>query len=384
MPTFMRGAKPSPNHILAAASPYRVLAAPVPQFGVAPSKLDPWGNAQYGDCVSAEEAAAKAWWSVYCGLDETFATGAEVVAFARKWGWLNGAYLTEVMDKMISAGKSIGGKAYTDGHYNSVDYSNELVLQASLDPTDGTGGPTKIAIDADALPPGAGNQMGWVATSGKQFSNTDHCVSVFGYGRADYLYDLLKVTRPSALSSSTPGYLLYTWATIGFVSHDWLMGTCTEAWVRNPTTPGQSPVTPPTPPVPPIPPVPPDPPTPPTPGPDPIMNLPTAGGISFQTNTPWTKSGAKYVASGVMSMSVTKTTQVPVPQELKGIAGIPTIILLLLQLVVGFLPAQYQPAIKLILADLAAGKNWGQIAQDLVALILGKTAADHPIRGAIK
>ena len=377
MPTFMRGAKPSPNHILAAASPYRVLAAPAPQFGVVPAKLDMWGNDQYGDCVSAEEAFAKAWWSTYCGLPETFATAAEVIAFARKYNWLNGAYLTEVMDKMISAGMSIGGKTYQDGKYNSADYSNELVLQSALDASDGTGGPVKIGIDANALPQGAGNQMGWYSLKKGNFPNTDHCVALAGYGPADYLYDLLQVTRPAAVSSSTPGYLLYTWKTIGFVTHDWLMGTTTEAWVRNPTTPGQSPVTPPVPPDP-IPPVPP------TPGPDPIMNLPTAGGISFQTNTPWTKSGAKYVASGVMSMSVTKTTQVPVPQELKGIAGIPTIILLLLNLVVNFLPAQYQPAIRLILADLAAGKNWGQIAQDLVALILGKTAADHPVRRAIK
>jgi hypothetical protein len=45
------------------------------------------------------------------------------------------------------------------------------------------------------------------------------------------------------------------------VSHAWLLGTCTEAWVRNPTTPGQSPAPtpPPTPPVPPVPPIPPAP-----------------------------------------------------------------------------------------------------------------------------
>lgn len=241
MPTFLRGAKPSPGHVLAAAVPYRVLTAPAPQFGVVPKHLDMWGNGKYGCCVSTEEAWGKVWWSAYCGLPETFATEAEVVAFAGAHGWLNGAYLTEVMDVMIADGMSIGGKKFQDGKYFSVDYSNELVLQSAIDPTDGTGGPIKIAIDADALPSGAGNQQGWFSTDSRRRTNTDHCVSIGGYGTAAYLYSLLKVPLPAGLAPSTPGYLLFTWGTIGFVTHSWLMGTCTEAWARNPTTPGQAP-----------------------------------------------------------------------------------------------------------------------------------------------
>lgn len=272
MPTFMRGAKPSPRHKLLAAVPYRVTAIPAPQFAVVPPKLDMWDNDRDGVCVSSEEAFAKAWWSVYCGLPETFATSAEVRAFAAKYGWLDGATLTEVMDVMVSTGMPIGGTLYKDGGYLGVDYSNELILQSAIDPTDGTGGPVKIAIDANALPPGAGNQQGWYATKGGNYPNTDHCVSLGGYGRADFLFDQLKVPLPPGLSPSTPAYHLYTWKTIGVVTHDWLMGTCVEAWVRQPTTAGQTPT--PTPPVPPVPPSPPSPPVPPNPQPVQVVNIP--------------------------------------------------------------------------------------------------------------
>lgn len=298
MAQFLRGAIPTPRHKLQSIAPYRVLTAPLPQFAIVPPKLDMWGNNQYGDCVSAEEAFAKAWWSVYCGLPETFATAQEVINFARQHGWLNGATLTDPMDAMIRQGMSISGKMYQDGAYQNVDYSNELVLQSALDPTDGSGGCIKIGIDADALPSGAGNHQGWFATQRGNYRNEDHCVSLAGYGRADYLYDALKVALPAGLSPSTPGYLLYTWSTLGFVTHDWLMGTCQEAFVRNPGTPGQSPPSP----------------TPsPDPGPTPAPPVPPAPVIH----------GTAHVAAQPISFQVpvgafggqTRTVQVTIPGQ---------------------------------------------------------------------
>jgi len=115
MAQFLRGARPTPHHKLMAAPRHRAVVAPPPQFAVVPKQLSVWGNDTYGDCVSAEEAFAKAVWSVSCGLPETFATTAEVVAFARQHGFLNGADLSEVMDAMKAAGMSIGGTAYKDG-----------------------------------------------------------------------------------------------------------------------------------------------------------------------------------------------------------------------------------------------------------------------------
>ena len=57
--------------------------------------------------------------------------------------------------------------------------------------------------------------------------NSDDCVKT---RLVDGIFDCLKVSLPSAVSASTPSYGFFTWSTIGFVTHDWLMGTVGEAW----------------------------------------------------------------------------------------------------------------------------------------------------------
>lgn len=253
---FLRGAKPSPRAKVAAAPRHTVYAAPPAQFAMVPPKLSYWKNDTYGDCVTAEEAFAKAAWSVYCGLPETFVPDSEVVRWASAHGILNGAALTDTLDAMQRDGFRVDGKVYTNGGYAAVDYSNDLALKSAL-----TVGPVKIAIDANALPRGAGNAMGWYKLGGGRFPNTDHCVALCGYGPASFCFDQIHTPLPAGLKGDTQGYLLFTWNTIGFVDKAWLDGTCVEAWVRNPTTTGQvPPVNPPTPPVPPTPPAPPGPP----------------------------------------------------------------------------------------------------------------------------
>lgn len=234
---MMRGAKPTPVHKILAATPHEVIRTAPPQFAVVPKQLSVWGNSTYGDCVSAEEAFAKAAYSIMCGLPETFITEADVVAWAGKHGFLNGADLAEVMDAMAQSGMPANGQTYTDGGYTKVDYTNETVLQNAI-----ATGPVKIGIDADALPPGAGNGNGWFSTSGKVMRNEDHCVGLSAYGPAAFLFQALGMSVPSGLAIDTPGYLLFTWSSLGLVTHDWLMGTCGEAWLRNPTTVGQTPV----------------------------------------------------------------------------------------------------------------------------------------------
>lgn len=346
MPTFMRGAIPTPRHKLLEAVPHLVLFAPPPQFAVVPAKLDMWGNDQYGDCVSAEEAFAKATWSTYCGLAETFATAQEVESFANANGFLNGANLTDVMDVMKSKGMSISGTTYKDGGYSGVNYSDETTLQSAV-----STGPVKIAIDANALPSGAGNQQGWHATGGSpgQFPNTDHCVAIPGYGPASYLFGLLGVPVPAGFGSGTY-YLLYTWKTIGVVDHAWLMSTCTEAWVRNPTTPGQTPAPAPTPT--PTPPTPTPTPTP-TPGPSPIPS----GPFHFQQSAIMTPPHG-------MQGTYTISPVVPLPNELAGL-GAPPWIAILLQL----LGPKLILVIPTILADLKAGKSWDLIVTDLLTIL---------------
>ena len=243
---FMRGARPTPRHKLLAAQPFRTHLAPPPQFAIVPKKLSYWLNNQYGDCVTAEEAFKCA-----CDNPEDFIPDDVVQKWASAHGVLNGADLKEVCDAMAQGGFVVGQNEYRDGAATGVDFSIEAVLQAAI-----ATGPVKIGIDANALPSGAGNQSGWTAFGGGHFPNTDHCVSLCGYGPVPWLAQQLGVQPPA--NAPANGYLLFTWSTIGIVDHPWLMGTCTEAWVRTPSTVIVGPEPQPQPPGPPAPPVPPD------------------------------------------------------------------------------------------------------------------------------
>ncbi len=248
----MTGAIPTPRHELAAAPAFLVVEAPPPQFAVVPPRLDMWGNDRYGVCVTSEEAFAKA-----CYSPEIFIPAETVVAWASRHGWLNGANLPPVMDAMRSGGFVIGPQSYNDGGYAAVNYGNELALQSAL-----ATGPVKLGMASSSLPSGAGNKQGWYAITPSRSNSEDHCTGLSGYGPAAYLYQQLGLPLPSGVAFPAVCYLYYTWSTMGVVSHDWLMGSTGEAWVRNPTTIGVPPLPEPVPPTPPTPPVPPVPPTP--------------------------------------------------------------------------------------------------------------------------
>ena len=126
------------------------------------------------------------------------------------------------------------------GKPSTVDYSNETTLQSAI-----AVGPVSVAIDANALPSGAGNKSGWSAFGGGRFPNTDHCVSLSGYGPTSELFKALGVSVPSGAPAN--GYYLYTWNTIGVVDHKWIMNTVAEAWVRTPTVTDLQPPAPPDP-----------------------------------------------------------------------------------------------------------------------------------------
>lgn len=223
---FARGARPTPRHKLAAATPHIPLRAVPTQVAYVPKKLSFWLNNQDGDCVTAEEAFNK-------DVAGIFIQDSTVQTWASQYGFMNGAMLTDVMDQMAKQGFLQDGDVYGDGPYTSVDYSNEAVLQSALSIA-----PVKIGIDANALPSGAGNNQGWSAFGGRpgQYSNEDHCVALAGYGPADWLYQQLGVPLPAGVDATKTCYLLFTWSTIGVVDHDWIMSTCGEAWLRNPST----------------------------------------------------------------------------------------------------------------------------------------------------
>lgn len=232
---FPRGAKPTPRHKLISATRHKHTGSTPAQVIVVPSFLEMWLNDTDGDCVTAEEAFAKAAYSVMNGLPETKITDSTVLAFCNKYSFLNGAMLTDVMDAMISDGFH-QDNGYKNGPYAAVDYSNESVLQNAI-----SVGPVKLGLDANALPSGAGNANGWYASGGSpgQFSNEDHCTALCGFGPSSALFQALGVAVPSGFPAA--GYLFYTWSTIGVVDHAWIMSTVGEAWIRTPTTIGVTP-----------------------------------------------------------------------------------------------------------------------------------------------
>lgn len=264
---FPRGAMKSPAHKAFATAPVTPRADVPSKFAVVPPVLSMWANDQYGVCVTSEEAFSKAVDSIKAGLPEILITSQEVVNWAYTRGFLNGANLTDVMEAMQRTGlKAPDGKTYQDGPYKSVDWTNDAALRTAI-----FTGPVKIAVAASQLEgvAGMGQHNGWFAHGFHVDQATDHCVSLCGYGTLAECAGFLNIPVPTGMDPFTPCYLLYTWSTVGIIDRQSLVNFTTEAWVRNPTTVGLTPVpTPiPTPPVPTPTPTPPAPTPTPTPGP---------------------------------------------------------------------------------------------------------------------
>jgi hypothetical protein len=328
---FKTGARPTPRHRLIAAPRYRNTIATPAQFAWVPSKLSMWLNDQDGDCVTAEEAFK-------CACSGIFIADATVQTWASANGVLNGADLDQVIKLMQTAGFSQDGNIYGDGAGAVVDYSTESVLQNAI-----SQGPVKIGIDSSALPKTAGNGSGWEATGGTpgQFTSEDHCVSLGAFGPAAWLYQQLNLPLPSTLQPTQNGYLLFTWDSLGFVDHAWIMSTCGEAWSRTPETIITGTGTPsPDPPLNPSPtPTPTPTPVPPTP-PAPVSGAPvitstltatpsTSGAVSYQivaTNSPDFYGIAAAPSSWSCSSTglVTGTVSGTAPVSVRIIAGNPS------------------------------------------------------------
>ena len=137
-----RGAIPSPRYELAAAMPHAPDAAiTVPDnFLMWPVEMSSWNNYVYGECVSAEEAFAKA-----TAAPGVFISEATVVSWASEHGYLNGATLTAVMRTMQTNGFPFNGKTYDDGPYNSVNWTNAAILNSAIF----THGPVKLGVGAE-------------------------------------------------------------------------------------------------------------------------------------------------------------------------------------------------------------------------------------------
>jgi hypothetical protein len=233
-----RGAIPSPRHELAAAMPFVVeaaIAAP-PAFLMWPIQMSSWNNYVYGDCVSAEEAFAKA-----TAAPQTFIPEATVVAWAQTHGYLNGAVLTSVMTTMQTHGFISNGNTYGDGPFFAVNWNDDAALQNAIV----TLGPVKIGVAADDFQSNANGVVtpgtsGWTMYNYPAHLPMDHCVSLCGYGN---LADLVALFQQQGVAVNiAPGmpqglcYAMFTWNSIGIIDRQSMLNMTYEAWVRNPVT----------------------------------------------------------------------------------------------------------------------------------------------------
>jgi len=230
-----RGATPTPRSVMAGATPFRSKAgigAP-PVFLVKPAQISFWGNYSNGDCVTAEEAFAKA-----CNSPEIFISEQDIIAWASAHGVLNGATLPQVLQFMQNDGFKEGDNTYDDGPYSSVDWTNAGTLQSAI-----ATGPVKIGVAGDQLETawwGAGSSQAggktWFGTGFHNDANEDHCVSLCGYGSIGWLAQQLNVAVPSGVNPNSQAYALFTWDSIGIIDQPSLLAITHEAWIRTPTT----------------------------------------------------------------------------------------------------------------------------------------------------
>lgn len=231
--TPKRGAIPSPRIALAAATPHIAVPGVPPSFLWKPARLSFWGNDVHGDCVTAEEAFAKA-----CNNPEIFIPDTDVDNWAARHGVLEGAYLTQVMQYMQNDGFLERPYIYDDGPYQTVNWTDPNNLQSAI-----SIGPVKLGVAADQLLQtwyhrAIGGSNVWFATGyhAEPPASEDHCVALCGYGTIAWLAGQLGVAVPAGIDGTQSAYAMFTWDSIGIIDRPSLLAITFEAWLRRPTT----------------------------------------------------------------------------------------------------------------------------------------------------
>lgn len=227
--TMKRGAIASPRSELAGAIPHIALPIIPPNHLCVPKKISMWHNDLHGDCVTAEEAFAKA-----CHMPEIFITDQDVQTWATAHGWYEGAVLIDVLKAMQQKGFQQNGHTYDDGAPNSVNWTNNATLQSAI-----YHGPVKLGIGAnqiEAVYHANNGKSGWFATGFSHENAEDHCVSLCGYGTIGWLAQQMKFKVPAGVDGKQAGYAMFTWDSIGIIDVPSMLAITFEAWLRTPTT----------------------------------------------------------------------------------------------------------------------------------------------------
>jgi hypothetical protein len=224
-----RGAIPSPRHALAAAMPHAAVSGAPVAYLLKPQRLSMWGNDVHGDCVTAEEAFAKA-----CNIPEIFIADDQVIAWATRHGVLEGANLVQVLQWMQNDGFTDPVNVYNDGLYYSVNWHDAGTLQSAI-----STGPVKLGVAADQIEAAwrsTSGSSGWFATGFHADSHEDHCVALCGYGSISWLAQQLGVSVPGGIDGTQAAYAMFTWNSIGIIDAPSMLAVTCEAWLRQPTT----------------------------------------------------------------------------------------------------------------------------------------------------
>jgi hypothetical protein len=237
MNRFPRGAHPTSRAELAAARPHvRSAATPPSSFLWWPIQMCGWGNIGNGCCVTSEECFAKA-----VMAPQVFIPNAKAIQWASNHGFLNGAFLPEVMECMARYGIQKGGVTYEDGPYSAVDWRDQAALADAISQN----GPVKLGVASgnfESNPDGSipGFTSGWTMWNYPAALPEDHCVSLCGYGTLAELATLFVShgVTVSPVRGMPTGlcYAIFTWSSIGIVDAQSFLNFTAEAWVRNPVT----------------------------------------------------------------------------------------------------------------------------------------------------
>jgi hypothetical protein len=141
---------------------------------------------------------------------------------------------------MQTRGFRVDGRAYLDGLFRSVDWTDADLLNGAI----AEHGPTKIGIATETLtgllrrngPP----VSGWAAYDLPANSIEDQFASLFGYGSLAALVDLFALhnvdVNPQSGMPTGICYAMFIWGSVGIIDRQSLLNITGEAWVRVPTT----------------------------------------------------------------------------------------------------------------------------------------------------